>query len=123
MYDEHGVRWKMNPPLRSPESAAKMFGYLRDGSIDWIETDHAPHTRAQKDESPFMSGIPGIAWWPVFHEYLRQNNFSDQRIEDITFNNAAKRFGLDITRSKRLQRDRRADYWFNPYTPMEDRLR
>ena len=53
---------KMNPPLRSREDAEELKRGLRDGTIDVIATDHAPHTDAEKDVefdfAPF--GIIGL---------------------------------------------------------------
>ena len=55
-------RFKMNPPLRSPEDVAAVKAGLKDGTIDIIATDHAPHTRDEKllpyDKAP--SGITGL---------------------------------------------------------------
>ena len=123
MVSENGILLKMNPPLREPKSREKMFQYLREGKIDWIETDHAPHTLDEKVKEPFMSGIPGIAWWPVFEEYLRHHDFSDNEIEKLTFSNVANRFGLDISqRRPKTLTDRRQDYPFNPYKSMEEEI-
>jgi dihydroorotase len=52
---------KMNPPLRHPEDLVKMWEGLRDGSINCVSTDHAPHTKDEKAHglsSP--SGVPGV---------------------------------------------------------------
>ena len=53
---------KMNPPLRTAEDIAALKAGLRDGTIDVIATDHAPHTDAEKDVefefAPF--GIIGL---------------------------------------------------------------
>ena len=53
---------KMNPPLREEEDRAAMIEGLRDGSIDVIATDHAPHHADEKalefDRAPF--GIVGL---------------------------------------------------------------
>jgi dihydroorotase len=53
---------KMNPPLRSEADRASMIEGLRDGSIDVIATDHAPHHSDEKalefDRAPF--GIVGL---------------------------------------------------------------
>lgn len=123
MYDENGLLWKMNPPLRGPESREKMFQLLREGKIDWIETDHAPHKLNEKLNNPYASGIPGIAWWPLFEEFLRQQNFSDLQIENLTFSRVAERFGIDIRRNRRNMRDRRSDYPFDPYQKMAEELK
>ena len=114
-----GLLWKMNPPLRSPQSRTRVLESLRQGKIDWIETDHAPHTLPEKMSHPFMSGVPGLAWWPLFEEYLRSQNFSDRLIEKLTFTNAQERLGVDVSRSVRRVRDRREEYAFDPYKQLE----
>ena len=130
MFGDDGILLKMNPPLRSPESMNQMFQYLKEGKIDWIETDHAPHTLSEKDgtakdkdgNSVYMSGIPGLPWWPIFEEYLRSHNFTNKQIEELTFSNAAKRYGLDLKRTNHTLKDRRADYPFDPYKKMAEEL-
>lgn len=56
------ARWKMNPPLRSREDRAALIEGLKDGTIDIIATDHAPHTAEEKaagfERAPF--GIVGL---------------------------------------------------------------
>ena len=59
---EQGSAAKMSPPLRGKTDVEAMLAGLRDGTIDTIATDHAPHTAAEKrlplTESPF--GIVGL---------------------------------------------------------------
>lgn len=54
--------WKMNPPLRSAEDRAALIEGIKDGTIDVIATDHAPHSAEEKckglKDSAF--GIVGI---------------------------------------------------------------
>ncbi|XTZ10186.1 MAG: dihydroorotase [cyanobacterium endosymbiont of Rhopalodia yunnanensis] len=61
-YDKIGTLAQMNPPLRSPENNAILWRALLDGIIDFIATDHAPHTLEEKAKgypnSP--SGMPGV---------------------------------------------------------------
>ncbi len=61
-YATHGSRVQMNPPIRAREDNAVLFQALRDGVIDFIATDHAPHTLEEKSrpypECP--SGMPGV---------------------------------------------------------------
>ena len=116
-----GILYKMNPPLRSPESRKEVFQMLKSGKIDWIATDHAPHTLEDKTEK-HMSGIPGLPSWPLFIEYLRKNDFSDKEIENLTFNNIQKRFGIDIKKNNTRIKDRTRDYAYNPYTQIENEL-
>jgi dihydroorotase len=46
---EYDTNAKMNPPLRQQEDVAALIAALRDGSIDAIASDHAPHHRDEKD--------------------------------------------------------------------------
>lgn len=59
---EYGTLAKMNPPLRTEQDRLAVIEGLRDGTIDMIATDHAPHSREEKDlpltEAP--SGIIGL---------------------------------------------------------------
>jgi dihydroorotase len=54
-----GMFAKMNPPLRDRRRVDRLFTMLTEGRIDWIETDHAPHTAQEKAAG--ASGIPGFA--------------------------------------------------------------
>lgn len=58
----HGTLAKMNPPLREEEDRLAIIEGLRDGTIDMIATDHAPHSTEEKakplTEAP--SGIIGL---------------------------------------------------------------
>ena len=122
MFDEKGILWKMNPPLRPLGYPDRMLENLKDEKIDWIETDHAPHTLEEKTSQNFMSGIPGLPWWPLFAEYLKRNNFSDDLIKRVTYSNILKRFEIDIKRNVRQIKDRRKDYPFNPYEDLERKI-
>lgn len=115
MKKENGHLWKMNPPLRTENTRLNLFFDLLTGRIDWIESDHAPHTLEEKGPPKYCSGIPGLPWWQYFIEYLRRNGFGEEQIEDLTFNNATKRFGLNIKKTKRPLVYRGDDYEFNPY--------
>lgn len=54
--DVKGTNYKMNPPLRSHADRMALIKGLEDGSLDFIASDHAPHTAAEKAES--MSEAP-----------------------------------------------------------------
>jgi dihydroorotase len=53
------ARFKMNPPLRSEDDRAALLDGLRDGTIDCIATDHAPHALEEK-EVPFEEAAWGV---------------------------------------------------------------
>ncbi|MFB6301900.1 MAG: dihydroorotase [Haloferacaceae archaeon] len=57
-----GTFGRMNPPLRSEERRRGLYERVVDGTVDCVATDHAPHTRAEKDASVWdaPSGVPGV---------------------------------------------------------------
>lgn len=59
---KHRALAKMNPPLRTASDRAALIEGLKDGSIDIIATDHAPHTAEEKGEpiTKALSGIIGL---------------------------------------------------------------
>lgn len=59
-----GAPLKVNPPLRDAADAAALCAALGDGTIDFLSTDHAPHSSAEKALGPRApSGIAGIEWY------------------------------------------------------------
>jgi dihydroorotase len=58
LLDSLDTRLKMNPPLRAEEDRLALVEGLRDGTIDCIATDHAPHAREEK-EAPFEEAPMG----------------------------------------------------------------
>lgn len=51
---------RMKPPLASPADQAALWAGVVDQTIDLVETDHAPHTRAEKEADPPPFGVPGL---------------------------------------------------------------
>ncbi|MBR7554908.1 dihydroorotase [Allobacillus sp. GCM10007491] len=67
------AQFKMNPPLRSKKDQQALLEGLLDGTIDFIATDHAPHTASEKEkgflEAPF--GIVGLETaFPILYTSL-----------------------------------------------------
>lgn len=74
---EADPNFKMNPPLRGKADQEALLEGLLDGTIDFIATDHAPHTEKEKSvgilDAPF--GIVGLETaFPLLHTYLVKNN-------------------------------------------------
>lgn len=70
---EDDSNFKMNPPLRAKEDQEALLEGLLDGTIDFIATDHAPHTEEEKSggflNSPF--GIVGLETaFPLLYTHL-----------------------------------------------------
>jgi dihydroorotase len=61
-YARLGTLVQMNPPIRTPADNAALWAGLHDGIIDFIATDHAPHTLEEKKKAypNTPSGMPGV---------------------------------------------------------------
>lgn len=100
--DSLDTNWKMNPPLRSREDRAALIAGLKDGTIDMIATDHAPHTQEEKANgmarAPF--GIVGLETaFPLLYTNLVQTGeLTLQRLVELLTVEPAKAFGLPYGR-------------------------
>ncbi|HJV44794.1 MAG TPA: dihydroorotase [Bacillota bacterium] len=92
------ANYKMNPPLRSPKDRESLLAALKDGTIDIIVTDHAPHTEEEKKKgmelAPF--GIVGLETaFPLLYTHLvLTGDFTLQEIIDKMTRKPAELFGL-----------------------------
>ncbi len=59
---------QMNPPLRGPDDRRAMLAALRDGTLDYLATDHAPHTLEEKARG--ISGQPHLDTYGPFVTWL-----------------------------------------------------
>jgi dihydroorotase len=66
--DENRLWLQMNPPLRGREDRLAMIDALRAGAIDYLATDHAPHTIAEKQKG--VSGVPHLDTYGAFATWL-----------------------------------------------------
>lgn len=88
---------RMNPPLRRERLRKKVFDRVVDGTVDVIATDHAPHTREEKDASIWdaPSGVPGVETaLPLLLEEARTGTLGYERVRDLTAANPAEIFDL-----------------------------
>jgi dihydroorotase len=90
------AEWKVNPPLRSDQTRSRLEEALSSGAIDWIESDHAPHTLSDKRSG--ASGLPGLAAIPLLLGRLRALGIDDRRIRTLTQDNVLTAFGLSAER-------------------------
>jgi dihydroorotase len=138
MMDEpDGILLKMNPPLRPRPLPMKMLNRLLAGEIDWIETDHAPHTIAEKrggaasgghgaataggtpaqGGSQPASGIPVLPFHPHFVRLLAQKGMTAKRLEEVTHGAICRTFGIQIANRRRSPEYGLAgEYGFDPFS-------
>ena len=93
-------RFKMNPPLRSPEDRAALVEGILDGTIDMIATDHAPHSAEEKAKGLAGSafGVVGIETaFPVLYTHLVKSGIlTMEKLVDLLAVNPRKRFEIPM---------------------------
>lgn len=91
-------RFKMNPPLRSTEDRLALIEGIKDGTIDMIATDHAPHSDEEKSRglSGSAFGIVGIetAFPLLYTKLVRENVISLEKLIELLAVNPRKRFNI-----------------------------
>lgn len=92
-------RFKMNPPLRSREDKKALIEGIKDGTIDMIATDHAPHSAEEKGRGleKSLMGVVGLETaFPVLYTELVMKNIItlDKLVELMSFK-PKDRFGID----------------------------
>lgn len=96
MQAPEGIVYKVNPPIRSQETVNRMRELLKQGKIDIIETDHAPHSKEEKEYAPgkpagsYMSGIQSLEHYADFLTGLAADGFTEEQINSITYLNVKK---------------------------------
>ena len=98
---EEDGRFKMNPPLRSERDRLALIEGIKDGTIDMIATDHAPHSLEEKSmglEKSLM-GVVGLETaFPVLYTYLvKEGIITLERLIELMSVNPRKRFGIKET--------------------------
>lgn len=90
---------KMNPPLRSAEDVAALWEALRDGTVDCIGTDHAPHTVAEK-QAPFAqapAGVPGVEFvLPLMLNAVNEGKLTLERVVELMSDGPARVFSWPV---------------------------
>ena len=94
---EHG-RFKMNPPLRGEADRLALIEGIKDGTIDMIATDHAPHSAEEKGRGleKSMMGVVGIETaFPLMYTYFVETGIITlEKLIELMSINPRKRFGI-----------------------------
>jgi dihydroorotase len=95
--NKYDTRAKMNPPLRTAEDMAAIREGLKDGTIDAIATDHAPHSNMEKDLEFELAanGIIGLETSiPLSMTLVRENILSPAAMVEVMSVNPARILGI-----------------------------
>lgn len=104
---EYGSLAKMNPPLRSEEDRLRIIEGLKEGTIEIIATDHAPHTSEEKSKeiTKAPSGIIGLetSFSICYENLVLTKEISLMKLIELMSTNPARIYGLEggeISQSK-----------------------
>ena len=95
-----GVYGKVNPPIRHQADQDALWQAIEDGVINYVTTDHAPFSRAEKQafEGDFPGappGVPGIEFMlPAMLDAVAQGRLTLKRAHDLICANGTQRYGL-----------------------------
>ena len=97
MLEEDG-RFKMNPPIRSEDDRLALIEGIKDGTIDMIATDHAPHSAEEKSRGleKSLMGVVGLETaFPVLYTYLvKEGIISLEKLVELMSLSPRKRFHI-----------------------------
>ena len=98
--EKYGAYAKCNPALREKEEVEKLWGYVLDGTVDFIGSDHSPYLVSEKEKNPndiFVapSGFPGIDLrLPLMLTEAKKGRVSLERVVELLCVNPAKCFNI-----------------------------
>ena len=91
-------RFKMNPPIRSADDRDALIDGIKDGTIDMIATDHAPHSAEEKSGGlkGCLNGIVGLetAFPILYTELVKKGVISLEKLVDLMHGAPQRIFGI-----------------------------
>ncbi|MGN0467787.1 MAG: dihydroorotase [Acutalibacteraceae bacterium] len=91
-------RFKMNPPIRSESDRLALIEGIKDGTIDMIATDHAPHSKEEKSKGleKSLMGVVGLetAFAVCYTKLVKTGIIPLEKLMELLNTNAKKRFGI-----------------------------
>jgi dihydroorotase len=96
-YERLGAYVQMNPPVRNARHRAAIWAALQSGVVDILGSDHAPHTREEKDHAypDTHSGMTGVQTLvPIMLDHVNAGRLSLQRFVDLTSHGPQRLFGI-----------------------------
>jgi len=96
-YERLGTYAQMNPPIRDESHRLALWDAVTQGVIDVIGSDHAPHTREEKDKTypDTPSGMPGVQTLAtILLDHVSKGNLTLERFIDLTSAGPQRIFGI-----------------------------
>ena len=96
----------MKPPLGTQADQDALWLGLKDGTIDIVETDHAPHTLEEKKKTPAPFGVPGLetALGLIF-KAVHEGKFPLEKVQEVLHDKAQEIFHLPTQENTYIEVD------------------
>lgn len=96
-YEQLGTYAQMNPPVRDDRHRQAIWSGVASGVVDVLGSDHAPHTREEKDHAypASHSGMTGVQTLvPIMLDHVNAGRLSIERFVDLTSHGPQRLFGI-----------------------------
>jgi len=96
-YERLGTYAQMNPPIREARHREALWDAVRQGIVDVVGSDHAPHTAEEKaaDYPATPSGMPGVqTLLPLLLDHMAAGRLTLERLVDLTSAGAQRIYGI-----------------------------
>lgn len=85
----------MKPPLGTDADQAALWAGLADGTIDVVETDHAPHSREEKEKDPPAFGVTGLETsFSIIYKGVQEGKLTEKRMLEAMYTLPKKIFNI-----------------------------
>mgnify|MGYP001619878529 CR=1 FL=1 len=92
-----GVKGIMRPPLATQADQMALWDGIQNGTIDLVETDHAPHLLAEKEEGTARFGVPGLETsLGLLAKGVRDQKITEQDITRLLYSNPQRIFNIPV---------------------------
>lgn len=93
-----GSYGKMRPPLATQKDQDSLWEGIADGTVDMIASDHAPHTKEEKESDNSPSGVPGLeTTLPLMLTAVDQKRLEIDHLIDLLTDRPGQIFGIPPT--------------------------
>jgi dihydroorotase len=94
-YIKQGTMFQVNPPIRTQKDQLRLREGISNSEIDFMGTDHAPHSIAEKQSKKAPSGIAAIEWFvPQMLHFVDEGKISWQRFNQLMCENASSCYSI-----------------------------
>ena len=115
---EDDGRFKMNPPIREEADRLALIEGMRDGTIDMIATDHAPHSVEEKSKglAGSVMGVVGLetAFPLMYTHFVKTGVITLEKLVELMSVNPKKRFGIKASENNYTIYDLNCKYTITP---------